>query len=308
VVTGLTHNSMPVLVSMTFRRVLLVAALVLLTSGVSVAQLDSLQASTKDVQAVSEMVLIPSGHFWMGRARLYLGEEIGWLARDRTDDRPLHLVNLDAFYMDIHEVTNEAYVHFVVKNGGDAPYHWNGQSVSFVEIRHPVYNVTWREASAYCAWVGKRLPTEAEWERAARGGLEKLDYPWGNDFMRYPSDDVLSVDSAESEDVEPIRMAHTASGFGPTEVASFEPNDFGLYDVSGNVWEWVSDWYDTYYYSVSSQNNPTGPDDGHYKVIRGGGWGDPETRLATVYFRNFTGQDTRSPTIGFRCVKSALKN
>jgi formylglycine-generating enzyme required for sulfatase activity len=299
---------MPVLVSMTFRRVLLVAALVLLTSGVSVAQLDSLQASTKDVQAVSEMVLIPSGHFWMGRARLYLGEEIGWLARDRTDDRPLHLVNLDAFYMDIHEVTNEAYVHFVVKNGGDAPYHWNGQSVSFVEIRHPVYNVTWREASAYCAWVGKRLPTEAEWERAARGGLEKLDYPWGNDFMRYPSDDVLSVDSAESEDVEPIRMAHTASGFGPTEVASFEPNDFGLYDVSGNVWEWVSDWYDTYYYSVSSQNNPTGPDDGHYKVIRGGGWGDPETRLATVYFRNFTGQDTRSPTIGFRCVKSALKN
>ena len=307
-VTGLTHNSMPVLVSMTFRRVLLVAALVLLTSGVSVAQLDSLQASTKDVQAVSEMVLIPSGHFWMGRARLYLGEEIGWLARDRTDDRPLHLVNLDAFYMDIHEVTNEAYVHFVVKNGGDAPYHWNGQSVSSDEMRYPVYNVTWREASAYCAWVGKRLPTEAEWERAARGGFEKLDYPWGNDFMRYPSDDVLSVDSAESEDVEPIRMAHTASGFGPTEVASFEPNDFGLYDVSGNVWEWVSDWYDTYYYSVSSQNNPTGPDDGHYKVIRGGGWGDPETRLATVYFRNFTGQDTRSPTIGFRCVKSALKN
>ena len=307
-VTGLTHNSMPVLVSMTFRRVLLVAALVLLTSGVSVAQLDSLQASTKDVQAVSEMVLIPSGHFWMGRARLYLGEEIGWLARDRTDDRPLHLVNLDAFYMDIHEVTNEAYVHFVVKNGGDAPYHWNGQSVSSDEMRYPVYNVTWREASAYCAWVGKRLPTEAEWERAARGGFEKLDYPWGNDFMRHPSDDVLSVDSAESEDVEPIRMAHTASGFGPTEVASFEPNDFGLYDVSGNVWEWVSDWYDTYYYSVSSQNNPTGPDDGHYKVIRGGGWGDPETRLATVYFRNFTGQDTRSPTIGFRCVKSALKN
>ena len=307
-VTGFTHNSISLLVSMTFRRVLLVAALVLLTSGVSIAQLDSLQTSTKDEQMVSGMVLIPSGHFWMGRARLYLGEEIGWLARDRTDDRPLHLVNLDAFYMDIHEVTNVDYVRFVIKNGGDAPYHWNGQSVSSDEMRYPVYNVTWREASTYCAWVGKRLPTEAEWERAARGGFEKLDYPWGNDFMRHPSDDVLSVDSAESEDVEPIRMAHTASGFGPTEVASFEPNDFGLYDVSGNVWEWVSDWYDTYYYSVSSQYNPTGPDDGHYKVIRGGGWGDPETRLATVYFRNFTGPDTRSPTIGFRCVKSILKN
>ena len=102
---------------MTFRRMFLIAALVLLTSGVSVAQLDSPQTSTKDEQAVSGMVLIPSGHFWMGRARLYLGEEIGWLARDRTDDRPLHLVDLNAFYMDIHEVTNSQFEEFVNSTG-----------------------------------------------------------------------------------------------------------------------------------------------------------------------------------------------
>ncbi len=284
------------------RRVWSVATCVLLVAAAVSGQADPPQSSAGDASALTGMTAVPPGLFWMGRARLYLGEEIGWLARDRTDDRPLHLVDLDAFSIDVREVTNADYARFVAVGDVAVPYHWGGQSPPADRTNHPVYNVTWEEASAYCAWAGRRLPTEAEWEKAARGGLQRLDYPWGNDFMSRPA--VAPGSPAADTDVEPVRMAHTGSGFGPTEVGSFEPNGLGLYDVSGNVWEWVSDWYDTYYYSVSAQHNPQGPVEGHYKVTRGGGWGDPETRLATVYFRNFVGPDTRAPTLGFRCATS----
>ncbi len=101
------------------------------------------------------------------------------------------------------------------------------------------------------------------------------------------------------------RRAHSGSSTGPKAVGSYPPNAIGLFDVSGNVWEWTADWYDLHYYSVSPVDNPTGPATGRYKVIRGGSWADTETRLATVYYRNFTAPDTAQPTVGFRCAAPA---
>jgi formylglycine-generating enzyme required for sulfatase activity len=100
-----------------------------------------------------------------------------------------------------------------------------------------------------------------------------------------------------------IQHAHSASASGPRPVGSFEPNPLGLFDMSGNVWEWVSDWYDLYYYGVSPLESPQGPAQGLYKVIRGGSWADTDPRLGAVYFRNFASPDEQSPTIGFRCAR-----
>jgi formylglycine-generating enzyme required for sulfatase activity len=245
-------------------------------------------------QTQEEMARIPAGDYWMGRTRLWLMDEIGWQLRDRADDRPVHRVNLPAFLLDVHEVTNGEYAALVAKKGVEAPYHWGGRLPSAGKERLPIYNVSWHDAVTYCKALGKRLPTEAEWERAARGGTADLDYPWGNDYADEPA----------GEGAKPAKRAQSGSASGPLPVGSFAANAYGLYDMSGNVWEWVADWYDLNYYSVSPTENPPGPARGLYKVIRGGGWADTESRYGTVYFRNFTLPDTRQPTIGFRCVRS----
>ena len=239
-------------------------------------------------------VTIPAGEFWMGRTRLWLMDEIGWQIRERYDDRPVHRVRLPAFTIGSHEVTNGDYAAFVSSpsSGVLPPYHWGGAQPPPGKARLPVYNVTWFDAARYCAAQGGRLPTEAEWERAARGDAADLDYPWGNDYL----DDAVP---------RPGRRAHSGSSTGPLPVGSFAPNAFGLYDVSGNLWEWTADWYDLHYYSESPVDQPGGPATGLYKVIRGGSWADTETRLATVYYRNFTAPDTAQPTIGFRCAGHA---
>jgi formylglycine-generating enzyme required for sulfatase activity len=265
--------------------------------------------SAQAPDAASAMASVPAGDFWMGRTRLWLMDEIGWQIRDRFDDRPVHRVSLDAFSLDRHEVTNRDYAAFVKATSAMAPYHWGGPEPPPARATLPVYNVSWHEAAAYCAWRDARLPTEAEWEKAARGGVADLDYPWGNDYESESEDPLAATPAATDATAKPaarpagVKHAHSDSASGPRPIGSFEPNGFGLYDMSGNVWEWVSDWYDLYYYGVSPIQNPRGPEQGRYKVIRGGSWADTDARLGAVYFRNYTSPDERTPTIGFRCAR-----
>lgn len=259
------------------------------------AQAAGPRAVSPAAPAPDGMVLVPAGEFWMGRSRLWLIDEIGWQIRDRADDRPVHRVVLPAFWLDTHEVTNARYADAVRAGAARAPYHWGGPTPPAAIAEHPVYNVSWDEASGYCTRRGGRLPTEAEWERAARGGRQDDDYPWGNDYV---------AANPPGTTGPPPRRAHSASAFGPKPVGTFPPNDVGLYDMSGNVWEWTADWYDLYYYSVSPVDAPTGPATGLYRVIRGGSWADGEIRHGSVYFRNFTRPGTRQPTVGFRCARS----
>jgi formylglycine-generating enzyme required for sulfatase activity len=257
-----------------------------------------------------EMAVVSGGDFWMGRTRLWLMDEIGWQIRERFDDRPVHRVSLDTFSIDVHEVTNGDYAGYVKATGAMAPYHWGGAEPPTAQAALPLYNVSWHEALAYCTWRGARLPTEAEWEKAARGGEADLDYPWGNDYETEAAPPAAASSPAPGAEAQPAaarpaRVTHAQSGSasGPRPVGSFEPNGFGLHDMSGNVWEWVSDWYDLYYYGVSPIPNPRGPTEGRYKVIRGGSWADTDPRLGAVYFRNFTAPEERTPTIGFRCAR-----
>jgi formylglycine-generating enzyme required for sulfatase activity len=277
-------------------RVALLTLLATAGMGAGPSQTPAGSGTVPDGTVVTTWIEVPAGEFWMGRTRLYLMDEIGWNLRERADDRPVHRVTLPAFAIGAYEVTNTEYAQLVATAPAGtvtAPFHWGGAAPPAGKERHPVYNVTWDDATRYCASVGGRLPTEAEWERAARGGVADLDYPWGNDFL------------AAAATPGAGRRAHSGSSTGPVAVGSFPPNAFGLHDVSGNLWEWTADWYDLHYYSRSPVETPRGPETGRYRVIRGGSWADTETRLLTVYYRNFTAPDTAQPTIGFRCVRSS---
>ena len=229
----------------------------------------------------SGMVLVPGGEFWMGRTLTSSVEQAIILERDRRDDTPAHRVYAEAFYMDEREVTNEEYARFTETSSAARPWYWPGGKVAKGEERLPVQETNWAEANAYCQSLGKRLPTETEWESAARGGLDRKRYPWGDEAAR--------------------GRAHTGSPAGPAAVGSFAPNAYGLYDMAGNVWEWTNDWYDRDYYAVSPQRNPTGASTGRYKVIRGGGYTDGAQLNS---FRNYADPEKRFPMIGFRCAKS----
>lgn len=219
----------------------------------------------------------------MGRTKLTSDDKTNMRPHVLLDDRPAHKVWLDAYYLDTHEVTNAEYAGFVKATGHRAPYHWLRGEIPREEQNFPVFNVDWEDANAYCRSAGKRLPTEAEWERAARGGKDALDYPWG-----------------DKADPKMARYNQPRPG----SAGAFPPNAFELYDMAGGVSEWCSDWFDGLYYRNSPAKNPQGPETGLYKVIRGGAWSDAPARI-TVFFRNWVRPNQRTPNIGFRCARSA---
>ena len=229
------------------------------------------------------MVEIPAGEFSMGRSKLNSDDESGMRPRILLDDIPAHRVRLDAFWMDATEVTHRAYAEFVTAAGRRAPYHWPDGKMPEALADIPIYNVDWDDAQAFCAWKGKRLPTEAEWERAARGSLDEASYPWGED--------------------KPDRSkARFGTPLGPGQVGQHPPNAFGLHDMAGNVAEWCSDWFERTYYESSPAENPQGPAKGMYRIVRGGAWSNGPNRI-TVFFRNWVRPNQRTPNLGFRCAQ-----
>jgi iron(II)-dependent oxidoreductase len=253
-------------------------------------------------QIPAGMKLIPAGEFWMGRVHFFLVDAVGWFERERQDDFPAHKVTLDAFYIDTTEVTNEQYAPFAAAKGIKKPWHWPHGEIPKGEEKFPVYNVDWNEAKAFCESQGKRLPTEAEWEKAARGGLDRKKYTWGDTETGAP-ETPGETGGRRGRGAQAKPPANAASK-GPVAVASFPPNGYGLFDMAGNVWEWVNDWHQTNYYSISPLKNPQGPATGEYKVFRGGGWIDTDERNQMPSFRNYTDPLQKSPTIGFRCARS----
>ena len=228
--------------------------------------------------ADQNMVLIPAGEFTMGKNSSGI-----------TDWQPEHKVFVDAFYMDKCEVTNKQYHEFCTKTNTPLPEFWGSPQFkcSLEYPDHPVVGVSFTDAFKYAQWAGKRLPTEAEWEYAARGGLSGSNYPWGN-----------QIDST---------LVNYGRKYKTTlKVGSFKPNGYGLFDMGGNVWEWTMDNYGDDYYSKSSGQNPKGPDTGRFKVIRGGSWHSGAMCIQT-YYRNGLSASWIDFAVGFRCVKEVTK-
>ncbi|MES2122976.1 MAG: bifunctional serine/threonine-protein kinase/formylglycine-generating enzyme family protein [Chlamydiota bacterium] len=234
---------------------------------------------------MTEMAIIPEGTYTRGSNH------------GGRDEMPKHAIHIHSFAMDTHPVTNEQFVRFLEVMGGEKDCN-NNDIIRLRESRvkrfggklniesgyakHPVVGVTWYGAIAYSKWVGKRLPTEAEWEIAAYGGHDELIYPTGNEIERTQSN-FFSSDT--------------------TPVMSYTTNGYGLYDMAGNVYEWCQDWYDYHFYDVSVQepDNPKGPLQGVYRVLRGGCWKSSKEDLRCAH-RHRNNPGVMNGTYGFRCA------
>ena len=254
-------------------------------------------AERAKLPAHDEMVKIPAGTFLMGS--------------DKKVDRnayqpefPQRRVYLDAYEIDKYEVTTVQFLKFVLATDRKPLIDWQYEGGNFQETMasHPVMHVSWFDADAYCRWAGKRLPTSAEWEKAARGEDGRI-YPWGNEpaglsranfgrtglsgpvrdrperLLLYPP--IISVDKYDN-------------GVSP----------YGVFQLAGNVAEWTADWYDPHYYKTAPDRNPKGPEKGTQRAFRGGGWIDstPSVRPAQ---RNGTDPNTKMNWLGFRCARDA---
>jgi formylglycine-generating enzyme required for sulfatase activity len=222
----------------------------------------------------AEMTLIPAGEFLRGT------EE------GLSDARPLHRLYLSSYWIDQQGVTNGQYRN-CVDGGGCLPPKVRDAFDDPRLIQHPVTNVTWTQARAYCQWVGKRLPTEAEWEKAARG-TDGRRYPWGN------SDEVIQKSRLKLTD-----MKTSVNGVDPAEMSSLSP--YGVSGLIGEVSEWVKDWYAEDFYRTSPSRDPQGPLRGTFRVLRGGSWMERPIELRTSY-RGWDEMTYWGPTLGFRCA------
>ena len=228
------------------------------------------------INAELDYIWIPPGNFQMG---FVPGDEV------YDQEKPRHRVEITkAFWMSSTAVTVAAYKRFVEATSHQIPKaprfnpNWEKDD-------HPIVRVNWHDAEAYCEWAGGRLPTEAEWEYAARGGKEDLIYPWGNE---------LSSQNAKYD-----------SRDGTAPVGSYPANGFGLYDMTGNVWEWVADWYEENYYVSSPARDPEGPSAGRGRVLRGGAWDIVPVYLRASY-RCGVGPVSWWNDIGFRCAREVF--
>jgi formylglycine-generating enzyme required for sulfatase activity len=248
----------------------------------------------------TKLILVPAGTFTMGSENR------------AVDERPMHKVYLDAYYIGKYEVTNAEYYEFwkfkLENNSPDKPRQHTPENFSHLPHigdwparaekfpNYPVVGVSWHDAAAYAAWKGMRLPTEAEWEKAARGYTNRI-WPWGGAME--PHANTAATDDGYENRLAPVGSFPKGKSY------------YGAMDMAGNVWEWTADWYSDVYYWYSSQaaekrpkQNPTGPTVGSWRVIRGGSWIDAITRCSTT-FRFYLYPNLKTSFVGFRLAKTA---
>jgi len=233
------------------------------------------------IPLIYRWVSIPAGEFLMG------SEE------GRSNESPVHAVYVDAFEIGEYEVTNHQYAQCVLSGICGKPAEFGNLKYSTEEYAlNPVTGVNLNDAESFCDYAGGRLPTEPEWEYAARGGWENQPYVWGDDE---PDCERANING----DGECIR--------GTSPVGDYAPNGYGLYDMAGNVWEWTADWYAESYYANSPASNPTGPESVSTvdtKVSRGGSWKSLDVYMPVSYRHDWFYPDYWSDSLGFRCVRS----
>jgi formylglycine-generating enzyme required for sulfatase activity len=251
-------------------------------------------------------------------ARIPAGEFLMGAADAEDDERPVHRVYVSEFSIGRFPVTQDDYAKFVLASGYPAPsvrglplIAAGGRDTLFRELAvpyiwdnntqpppghgsHPVVLVRYDDALAYCRWLSSeidrsvRLPTEAEWERAARGGVEGLRYPWGNE-----------IDATRGSFLTDASVKRQR-GTRPT--GTYPPNQYGLYDIIGNVWEWVHDWYNAEYYGLGETRDPKGPEMGNMRIVRGGSWVNADVSMLRCAYRHKVPPDTYAYSVGFRIV------
>ncbi len=257
-----------------------------------------LAAERVKLPAYDEMVRIPAGPFTMGS--------------DKKTDKNAYLVEapqrsvyLDAYDIDKYEVTTVQYLKFVLATNRPPQVDWKFDGGNFQDtmVSHPIMHMTWYEADEYCKWAGKRLPTEAEWEKAARGEADTRIYPWGNEMAG-----LSRANFGRTGLSGPVRDRPERLLLYPPIISVFKYDNsvsaYGLFQMAGNVAEWVSDWYDKDYYKTAPDKNPKGPDKGSQKAFRGGGWID-STPSVRVSQRNGTDPKTSMNWMGVRCARDA---
>jgi sulfatase modifying factor 1 len=255
----------------------LVAAVTLAGCGGNLAETEENAAPKPDPAGPPPegMVLIRGGQYTIGSDA---GDE---------DERPVRRVTLDPFYLDAREVTNAEFARFVETAGYQAEGNWHVYATGGRES-HPVVGVTWTDASEYARWAGKRLPAEAEWEAAARGGLEGKPYPNGDELL------MEEATFGALFETGPPRTS---------PVGSHRANGYGLHDMAGNAWEWCADYYAADAHAHGQAHNPTGPARGAARVARGGSWNDRAASLRVSNRLEMT-PTIIGPVFGFRCAQS----
>jgi len=269
--------------------------------GVVVVSLFLMQtkvSTSVGTEEIEGMVYIPAGEFIMG-------------SNEYSNEKPVHKVYLDAYYIDKYEITNAQFAQFLNEreNQAEGGFTWLDIKDEDCKIRktsggfspksgyseHPVVEVSWYGAKAYCEWKGMRLPTEAEWEKAARGEDGKK-YPWGNSW------DKSKCNNWYGPKLSGMASMYEGRGTLPVDSFSDGASPYGVQDMAGNVWEWVQDWYGENYYESSPRSNPQGPSSGEYRVLRGGSCFFKEPFFFRASYRDGSNPGRRYFGSGFRCA------